>query len=94
MFSFMKMSSSISELCEDSGVMVPPSVGPSPAAPNSTTAVPHLLNKREALAITREVDNLSNSLSFITLTILLSVQVPIMGGHTWRTQIHLGLLEK
>ena len=79
-FSFMKMSSSISELCEDLGVVAPPSMRPSLAAPESTTTGPCLLNKWEALAITHEVDNLSNSLSFITLTILLSVQVPITRG--------------
>ena len=76
----MKMSSSISELCEDSGAAALPSVGPSPEAPKSTTAVPHLFNKREAFAITHKVDNLSSSLSFITLTILLSMQVPIIRG--------------
>ena len=47
---------------------------------SSTNTVPHLLNKSEALAIAHEVDNLSNSLSFITLTILPSLQVPIMRG--------------
>ena len=74
--SFMKMSSSISWLCEDLGA----AMGPSPAAPESTTAVPCLLNKQEALTITHGVDNLSSSLSFITLTILPSVQVLITRG--------------
>ena len=78
-FSFMKTGSSISQPDADSGVAAP-SVGPSPAAPESTTAMPHLLNKWEALTIAHEVNNLSNSLSFITLTILPSVQVPIMRG--------------
>ena len=63
----------------DSGAVVP-SVGPSPTAPESTTTVPCLLSKQEVLAITHEVDNLSNSLYFITLTILPSLQVPIMRG--------------
>ena len=55
-------------------VVVAPSLGPSLAASESTTTVPHLLSKWEVLAITHEVDNLSKSLSFITFTILPSVQ--------------------
>ena len=76
----MKMSSSISEFCKDPGAAAPPSMVPLPTAPESTTTVPHLLNKWEALPITYKVDNLSSSLSFITLTILPSVQVPITRG--------------
>ena len=52
-FSFMKTGLSICEPDVDSRV-VAPSAGPSPAAP-------------EVLTITHEVDNLSNSLSFVTL---------------------------
>ena len=76
-FSFMNMSSSIFELCEGSGVAAPTSAGPSPEAPEFITTVPHLLNKGEALTITHKVSSL---LSFITLTMLSSVQVPIMRG--------------
>ena len=89
-FSFMKTGSSISEPDADSRVAAP-SMGLSLAVPEFTTTVPCLLGKQEVLAITHEADKLSNSLSFITLTILPSMQVPIMRENTWKTWICLVL---
>ena len=79
-FSHMKMGLSISGPHKDSEVVAPSFVGLSPPAPRSSSTVPCLLNKREALTIAHGVDNLSDSLSLITFTIYPSVQVPITRG--------------
>ena len=78
MLSFMMMGLSISWPCEASGVVAPSLVGMLPASGNSQAAIPHWHNKRKACTIAQGVDNLSNSLSFMTLTILPSMHIPIM----------------
>ena len=61
-------------------MVAPSATGVLSVSSDPTAAVPHLHNKCETHTIVQGVDNLSNSLSLMTLTILLSVHVPIMRG--------------
>ena len=63
-------------------------------APIPRSVVPCLLSKHEVWAMAHRTDNLSISLSFITLMILQSIQVPNARGTHLKNSDSLGMMRK
>ena len=90
--SFTKMGLSI-PLSVDSVDEVWASSAP-PTAPSPRSVVPHLLSKHDIQVIAHRTDNLSISLSLITLMILHSIQVPNTRGTHLENSDLVGMMRK